>query len=363
MAVGNHLSEAQGHRDRIFGVKLSSRRHEILVKTLELYISTGAPVGSHALVDAVGASSSTIRAELSALEAEGLLTHPHTSAGRAPTDAGYRYYVDHLLRERGEGGPDESLPFRAPEGYGGVDDLLQGVSEGMSEVTRLLAVVAGPGALGDPVARVDHLLLREGTYLIAVSTESGHVSSTTIALPPSVENAELREILSSLNSFLGGRPLGSGNLELATARRYLSDFNPLAVGAVLEAVEVVGRATEKGLFIRGAAALFARLDDLDPASLAAVVEIFERRRSLLRLVGDALKRSVSNPSGVIVSIGPETISHALPGTSLVAAAYGDRERPYGVVTLIGPKRMEYDAAILTVRSAAETLTERLAQGF
>lgn len=341
-------------------VKLSSRRHEILVKTLELYIRTGAPVGSHALVDVVGASSSTIRAELSALEAEGLLTHPHTSAGRTPTDAGYRYYVDHLLRERGEG---TGVPFRAPEGYGGVDDLLAGVSEGMSDVTRLLAVVAGPGALGDPVARVDYLMLREGAYLIAVSTEAGHVSSTTISLPPSVESAEVREILDSLNNFLGGRPLDSGSLELATVRRYLSDYNPFAVGAVLEAVDVLGRATEKGLFVRGAAALFARLDDLDPQSLAAVVEIFERRRSLLRLVGDALRRSVSNPSGVVVSIGPETITHALPGTSLVAAAYGERGRPYGVVTLIGPKRMEYDAAILTVRSAAETLTEHLAQRF
>ena len=341
-------------------MKLSSRRHEILVKTLELYIRTGAPVGSHALADVVGASSSTIRSELSALEAEGLLMHPHTSAGRVPTDAGYRYYVDHLLRERGE---DPGVPFRAPEGYGGVDELLAGVSEGMSEVTRLLAVVAGPGALGDPVARVDSLMLREGTHLIAVSTDSGYVSSTTISLPSSVESAELREILSSLNYFLGGRPLESGALELTTARRYLSDYNPYAVGAVLEAVEVLGRATEKGLFMRGAAALFARLDDLDPSSLAAVVEIFERRRSLLRLVGDALRRSVSNPSGVIVSIGPEPVSLTLPGTRLVASAYGDPERPYGVVTLIGPKRMEYDAAIDTVRSAAETLTEHLAQRF
>jgi len=341
-------------------VDLSTRKQEILVKTLELYISTGTPVGSHALADLVDASSSTIRAELNALECEGFLTHPHTSAGRVPTDAGYRYYVDHLLRDRGEGG--ESQPFRAPEGLGGVDDLLQGVSEGMSDVTRLLAVVAGPGALGDPVARVDHLPLREGTHLVVVSTESGRVATTTLSLPPTVEDAELREILHSLNGFLGGRPLRSG-MPLSTARRHLSDYNPLAVGAVLEAVEVLGRATEGGLFIRGAAALFARLDDLDPASLSAVVEIFERRRSLLKLVGDALRRSVSDPSGVVVSIGRQPVRYGLPGTSLVAAAYGDPEKPYGVVTLIGPKRMEYDAAILTVRQAADSLTERLAQGF
>ena len=328
------------------------------MNTLELYIQTGTPVGSAALTDVVDASSSTIRSELAALESEGLLTHPHTSAGRVPTDAGYRYYVDALMSE----GPTEGVRFEAPEGYGNVDELLQGVSEGMSEVTRLLAVVAGPSALGDSVTRVDHLPLREGTHLVVVSTESGLSTSTTITLPIEVTDEELREILSSLNSFLGAGRTATG-LELATARRLLSDYNPLAVGAVLEAVDVLGRATERGLFIRGASALFARLDDLDPTSLSAVVEVFERRRWLLKLVGDALRRSVSTSSGVVVSIGAESGFYNLTGTSLVAAAYSHRERPYGVVTLIGPKRMEYGAAISTVRSAADALTHCLDSRF
>jgi heat-inducible transcriptional repressor len=343
---------------------ISVRQREILVKTLELYIQTGTPVGSNALTDVVDASSSTIRAELSALEAEGLLTHPHTSAGRVPTDAGYRFYVDALMSgDTFDDSPGEETPFlRAPNGYGNVDELLQGVSEGMSEVTRLLAVVAGPSALEGSISRVDHLPLREGAHLIVVSAENGEASSTTITLPSYVEDGELREILAYLNAFLGGRPIGT-NLELATARNFLTDYNPLAVGAVLEAVEVLGRATERGLFIRGASALLARLDDLDPASLSAVVEIFERRRWLLKLVGDALVRSASNSSGVIVSIGAESGFYNLASTSLVAAAYKHRERPYGVVTLIGPKRMEYDAAISTVRSAADTLTQHLDSRF
>lgn len=336
---------------------ISARQHEILTKTLELYIQTGTPVGSAALVDVVDASSSTIRSELAALEAEGLLTHPHTSAGRIPTDAGYRYYVDALIvEETGSTGPS----FETPEGVGNVDELLQGVSEGMSEVTRLLAVVAGPSALGEGVARVDHLPLQNGTHLVVVTTETGLSTSTTISLPTDVPNEEVRGILSSLNSFLGGYSAGTD--QLSSARRYLSDYNPLAVGAVLQAVEVLGRATERGLFIRGASALFARLDDLDPASLAAVVEVFERRRWLLKLVGDSLRRSVSS-SGVVVSIGAESGYNNLPGTSLVAAAYSRRDRPFGVVTLIGPKRMEYGAAISTVRSAAEALTQHLDSRF
>src|SRR5215216_8189196 len=131
--------------------EISDRQREILLQTLELYISTGAPVGSHALTDAVDASSSTIRVELADLESRGLLTHPHTSAGRVPTDAGYRYYVDTLMiGELSDDSPGEP-PFQTSESYGNVDQLLQGVSEGMSEVTRLLAVVAGPSALGGTI--------------------------------------------------------------------------------------------------------------------------------------------------------------------------------------------------------------------
>jgi heat-inducible transcriptional repressor len=339
--------------------EISDRQREILLKTLELYISTGAPVGSHALTEAVDASSSTIRSELAHLESEGLLTHPHTSAGRAPTDAGYRYYVDALMVED----PREEISFEAPEGYGNLDELLRGVSEGMSEVTRLLAVVAAPSALGDSLSRVDYLPLPRGALLLIVSMESGASSSTTVTLPAYVEEDELRGIFAALNSWLGGRTLGS-DMELATAaRRVLSEHNPLVIEAVLEAVEILGRATERGVFIRGVSALLARLDELDPQSLAAVVEIFERRRWLLRLMSDALARSTVSTSGVIVSIGSENALYNLVGTSLVAAAYSHRERPYGVVSLIGPKRMDYDAAISTVRSAAETLTHRLSGGF
>jgi heat-inducible transcriptional repressor len=339
--------------------EISDRQREILLKTLELYISTGAPVGSHALTEAVDASSSTIRADLADLESSGLLTHPHTSAGRVPTDAGYRYYVDALMT----GLPREGSSFEAPERYGNLDELLRGVSEGMSEVTRLLAVVAGPSALGDSLSRVDYLPLVDGALLLVVSMESGASSSTTLTLPAFVEGDELREIFAALNSWLGGRSVG-GDLELATAaRKVLSDHDPLVVEAVLEAIEVLGRATDRGVFVRGASALLARLDDLDPQSLSAVVEIFERRRWLLRLMGDALERSAVATSGVVVSIGAENALYNLMGTSLVAAAYSHHERPYGVVSLIGPKRMDYDTAITTVRSAAEILTHRLSAGF
>lgn len=337
---------------RVFGI--SGRRREILLKTLEMYISSGMPVSSAALTDEVEVSSSTVRSEMAELESCGLLTHPHTSAGRVPTDAGYRYYVDALIEES----PGyEGSGFNEFEESGDLDGLLRGVSEGMSEVSRLLAIVAGPGALGDAVFRVDYLPLREGELLLVVSLHSGASSSTRISLPSPVEEAELRETFAALNAWLEGRS-SSGERFVPDGREALSGYDSRVVGAILEAVELLEQATERGVFIQGASALLSRLDELDPSSLAAVVEIFERRRWLLRLLGDALRRSVSS-SGVVVSIGEESGFRELSATSLVAAAYERGDEPYGVVSLIGPKRMDYETAIFTVRSAADTLTQCL----
>lgn len=337
--------------------EITARQRIVLEKTLELYISTGQPVSSATLSDHVDASSSTIRAELANLEATGLLTHPHTSAGRVPTDAGYRLYVDALLALNA---PQEAR-FEAERDERSLDELLDDVSEGMSDVTRLLAIVAGPSAIGETLSRVDFLPLPQKTLLLVVSMESGSSSSSTLTLPTEVDEEELREIFSALNGWLGGRPVG-GDMELSLAARgALRDHDPAVVEAVMRAVEALGRASERGVFVRGASALLSHLDDLDPEAVAAVVEIFERRRWLLRLMGDALQRSVMARSGIIVSIGSENMFQSLGGTSLVAAAYSGPERPYGVVSLIGPKRMDYDSAITTVRSAAHSLSHYLSK--
>jgi heat-inducible transcriptional repressor len=225
----------------------------------------------------------------------------------------------------------EMAPFAAPEGYGNVDELLQGVSEGMSEITRLLAVVAGPSVVGDALSRVDYLPLPQGDLLLVVSMESGVSSTASVKFPVQVDEDELREIFASLNSWLGGRPAGT-DLELSTvARKVLSDHNPLVIGAVLQAIEVLGRATDRGFFIQGVSALLARLDDLDPASLAAVIQVFERRRWLLNLMSDALQRSVLEPSGVVVSIGAESGFYNLqPRRPALRCRESDRPQTHGV---------------------------------
>jgi heat-inducible transcriptional repressor len=128
--------------------------------------------------------------------------------------------------------PGEAVSFATPRGSGNLDELLRGVSEDMSEVTRLLAVVAGPSALGESLSRADYVPLPGGALLLVVSMGSGSSSSTTLVLPAPVEEGELREMFTALNSWIGSRPVGS-DLELAkAARKALSDHNPLVVDAV-----------------------------------------------------------------------------------------------------------------------------------
>ena len=151
---------------------ISERQREILLKTLELYISTGAPVGSHALTEEMDASSSTIRAELAHLESRGLLTHPHTSAGRVPTDAGYRYYVDRLLPEQ----PARAAQLRLELVRREVDEAMRVTTETLSQVTNLLAIVSAPPIGTTTIRHIEVLLLQPQVLMVVVITSTGGVS-------------------------------------------------------------------------------------------------------------------------------------------------------------------------------------------
>src|ERR671939_551095 len=150
--------------------EISDRQREILLKTLELYVSTGAPVGSHALTEEVDASSSTIRAELAHLEARGLLTHPHTSAGRGPTDPGYRFYAGELLA-RADPRP-ASFPLDLSALRREVDSALEATTEMLSNVTRLLALVSAPPFETTTVRDIEILLLQPQTVMVVVITST-----------------------------------------------------------------------------------------------------------------------------------------------------------------------------------------------
>lgn len=335
--------------------ELTQRQSDILRRVVEDYVSTGQPVGSKSLVarSAFNVSSSTVRHELAELEHQGFLTHPHTSAGRVPTEFGYRYYVDRLLEHLEPRPP--SFPLDLTAARRELDDALQETTEMLSRVTRLLALVSGPPLETATVRHVEVLMLQPKVVMVVLITSSGSVSKRFFAFHHPVDSGLAEWAGEYLNEQLDGVRLGSRKLKqrlqdpglAPVERRFLDVIRP----ALSDFVE-----GEQRVFVGGTAGL---LDDVSAEELRAyrgLLELIERRRALLDVVAGAL--DARRP---FVRMGDELGNPALQELALVGAAYGLANQTLGAVSLFGPLRMDYEKAIRSVRSAASELS-RFSEG-
>jgi heat shock gene repressor HrcA len=193
--------------------ELTQRQRDILRRVVEEYVSTGQPVGSKSLAQrsGLGVSSSTVRYELAELESQGLLTHPHTSAGRVPTEFGYRYYVDRLLEHLEPRPP--SFPLDLTTARRELDDALQATTEMLSQVTQLLALVSGPPLEATTVRHVEVLMLQPEVVMVVLITSSGSVSKRVFAFDRAVDAGLAEWAGEYLNEQLNGVRLGSRKLK------------------------------------------------------------------------------------------------------------------------------------------------------
>jgi heat-inducible transcriptional repressor len=335
-------------------MELTNRQRLILRGVVEAYVATGEPVGSRTLVERTGldVSSSTVRSELAELEASGLLTHPHTSAGRVPTERGYRYYADRLL-ERLEQQP-EGFPLDLSAARTEVDAALQATTEALSDLTRLLALVSAPPLGTATVRHVELLLLQPQLAMVVVITSTGSVTKRVYRFADPVDPGLANWAAEYLNERVSGLELGSHLL-----RRRLGDPSLGATErAFLQPIEALFRealaAEGQGLYVGGTAGL---LEDLRAEELDAyqrLLEVLEKRAALLEVVSHAL-----DPRRPYVRVGPELEHPSLRELSLVGASYGLTGRTLGAVSLVGPVRMDYDKALRSVRAAAYELSRFL----
>ncbi len=329
---------------------LTQRQGEILRLVVEEHVATGQPVASKALVERAGldVSASTIRSELAELERRGLLMHPHTSAGRVPTDHGYRFFADRLL-ERLEPRPP-SFPLQLAEERGELETALQSTTDMLSELTRLLALVSAPVVETATVRHVEVLLLQPHIVMTVVITSAGSVTKRLLQFEQPVDPGLVDWAGAYLNEQVVGVRLGSQALRRrvqdsglsALERSFLDSLRP-----VLEAPV----ADDQRMFVGGAASL---LDDASADELRAfrgLVELLERRRTLLDVVAAAL-----DSRRPFVRVGDELGNPALHELALVGSAYGLSTRTLGTVSLLGPRRMDYERAISSVRAAASELS-------
>jgi heat-inducible transcriptional repressor len=331
--------------------QLSDRQEQILAQVVEKYVSTGAPVGSKTLVDRTGldVSASTVRYELAVLEELGLLTHPHTSAGRIPTDLGYRFFVDRLL-ERLEPRPGEiSLDLSTVESQ--VDSALRATTEALAQVTHLLALVSAPPLEATTVRHVEVLLLQPQLVMAVVITATGGVTKRLVTFEQAVDPGLAEWAGQYLNETVSGLQLGVRLLrnrfedpELTEAEREFLDRLRPAFSDVLDA-------DEQTLYIGGTAGVLDEFRADELRGYRRLLEVLEQRAALLDLMRASLlsKRP-------FVRVGSEFDDPELVSVSLVGAPYGLRHRNLGTVSLLGPMRMDYEKAIDAVRSAAFELS-------
>jgi heat-inducible transcriptional repressor len=332
-------------------MQLSARKREILRRVVEEYVATGQPVGSRMLVERSGleVSPSTVRGELAELEGLGLLTHPHTSAGRIPTENGYRLYAEELV-ETLEGRP-EGLGVDLRDMRDEIEDALRATTETLSHATRLLALVSAPSLQTASIRHVEVLALQPTSIMVVVITSTGGVTKRVFRLEAPADPGLVAWAAEYLNERLVGVRLGTSMVRRRLDAPELAPRERGFLALIGQALVEVGAEEGPQVFVGGAAGLLeeARAEELD--ATMRLLELLERRAAVLELVSEALE-----PRRPVVHVGREVAGGQLRDVSLVGATYGIRRTPLGAVGLIGPLRMDYEKAIRTVRAAAFELS-------
>ncbi len=330
---------------------LTSRQERILCKVVDDYLRTGQPVASKSIAadPEFDCGPSTIRNELALLEEQGLLAHPHVSAGRVPTDAGHRYVVD-LMLSSGEGLAVQrriELSLIRRE----VEEAMRTTSETLSQMTNLLAVVSAPSLNTATIRHIEVLALQPEVAMVVVITSTGGVSKLFATFDRAVDPGLLAWAGEYLRERLVGLGLGARMLQQRLTDQSLSHAELSFLKRLVPAFGDLAADSEDELYVDGTARLFSAGHIEDATQLQGLVGLLERRVSLLRVLRAAL-----GETGVYVRIGRENEIPAMRSLALVATGYGMAQRKLGAVSVIGPVRMDYAGAIVTVREAAQQLS-------
>ena len=335
---------------------LSDRRQRVLAALIEEYVARALPVGSHTLTErySLGVSSATVRNELSYLEEGGYIEQPYTSAGRIPTDFGYRAFVDDLLRN-GTFPADaacENAIGQLRQTANELDQLLEQTSSALSRLTNCLSVVLAPSLLDARIRQITLISLAPRKALAVVVTEDGQVFNRQTDFDTDV----LAEDLAGVQAFLNGALTGKTLHEVESGlHRGLHEAQANAL--VRQMLAAVLACLQEGQQVRshrlGLGALLAQPEFSHSSRLLPLMEVLEDDTVLLEILDDAAQGGCDMPQ---VSIGSENHSKALNGVSVVASPYG-HGRQAGVVAVIGPTRMDYSKVIQAVRAASASLSE------
>ncbi len=330
---------------------LSDRRQIVLRALIEEYIARALPVGSRTLVERynLGISSATVRNELSLLEEMGYLAQPHTSAGRIPTDFGYRAFVDELLSESDPDNGEDALARELRESASDLDDLMDRTSQALARFTDCMTLLVPPRILSVDIRLINLVLLTPQRLLTVIVTEDGQVFDRQMDLPRDYSQDEIGKTQEALNNILVGTSLSSTSGELPLgASGVHDDLFRMVMAEILACLKDQNAIKAHPL---GISHLLGKPEFSDSSSLMPVLEELEGDTMLLRVFNDAA--ASEEP---VVRIGHENDSEALSSVSLIANRFGEAEHS-GLILIVGPTRMDYSQVLKAVRAARNVLKD------
>ncbi len=337
---------------------LSERRRAVLSALIDEYVSSAHPVSSKVLVEryGLGCSPATVRNDLAALEGTGYVYQPHVSAGRVPTDVGYREYVDTLASEpRGTYTPNEAESIRRFYATHEleVSDLMRRTASLLADMTGYVSVVIAPAVRRSRIKRVSLVAMGERQVLLVVITDLGQVAKRFVELAQPLTDEQLHELEGFLSHSLDDRVAEEAEVLERELLRAPSSFRAAAATLIREIVDCMEEADDERVVHGGAAGLLKLPEFADSQRATPLLGMLEDGLSMLRTLTD-----ISGPGGTVVSIGRENAREELAGASVVATDYGDRDAS-GFVALIGPTRMDYGRAMAVTSCVAGELDDAL----
>ncbi|GAA2746209.1 heat-inducible transcriptional repressor HrcA [Terrabacter aerolatus] len=337
------------------------RRLMVLRAIVQDYVQTSEPVGSKALVERhhLGVSAATVRNDMALLEEEGLIHAPHTSAGRVPTDAGYRVFVDRLSAVKPLGQGERRAIGQFLQGAVDLDDVVDRTVRLLASLTRQVAVVQYPSLTRSTVRHIELVPMGSSHLMIVLIVNTGRVEQRVVdtgrVLTDPTGEALVASIRSGINEVAAGVPFTVAATRLRRLVDEADDADRAALEAVVSALgDALVEEREERVVLAGQANL-ARAGADFPRSIGPILEALEEHVTLLRLLGQL----GDDPELVSVRIGSENPVTGLQTTSLVSMGYGSGSERVASLGVLGPTRMDYPTTMASVRAVARYVTEIL----
>jgi len=347
-----------------------SRRAQVLRAIVEDFVATNEPVGSKAIVHrhTLGVSPATIRNDMAHLEQEGYIAQPHTSAGRIPTDLGYRMFVDRIDEFKPLTQAERRAIFQLIDGDVDLDEMLDRTVRVLSGLTHQVALIQYPTVSLARIKHIEIVGLGPSRVLVVLITDAGQVEQKTVTLSQLLDDDGVREIRDRINSEFAGKKLSHVAGEAAGAERTPTpaeaagaeavDPDEIGIDRIRAAVIDLVAATREERIIMAGTANLARSGHEFGEQMAPILEAFEKQVVLLKL----LTSMAEDQEEISVRIGRENTHESFSSTSVVAAEYGHDAGSSARLAVLGPTRMDYPTTISAVRAVAKYVSSLLDRG-